>query len=157
MSVPEKLAIVMGREADGVSQAMLQEADLRVYLDMFGFTESFNLSVASALVLQSLFNSCPEAHGDMSIQSKKVLRADWYSKLNRKVKDPSNATRFEGYLRDADAAEARAHTDASRNGPPMLDDLREEGTVATINPKLRSKMNAHSEFEAGRMGVPASD
>jgi tRNA C32,U32 (ribose-2'-O)-methylase TrmJ len=147
VSVPEKLAIVMGREADGVSQAMLQEADLRVYLDMFGFTESFNLSVASALVLQSLFNSCPEAHGDMSIQSKKVLRADWYSKLNRKVKDPSNATRFEGYLRDADAAEA----------PPMLDDLREEGTVATINPKLRSKMNAHSEFEAGRMGVPASD
>jgi tRNA G18 (ribose-2'-O)-methylase SpoU len=57
----EKLAVVMGREVDGVSEMMLRESDQRIYLDMFGFTESFNLSVASALVLHWLFDKCPEA------------------------------------------------------------------------------------------------
>jgi tRNA G18 (ribose-2'-O)-methylase SpoU len=55
----KKLAVVMGREVDGVSETMLEAADKRIYLDMFGFTESFNLSVASALMLHCLFDKCP--------------------------------------------------------------------------------------------------
>jgi tRNA C32,U32 (ribose-2'-O)-methylase TrmJ len=153
VAVPPKLAVVMGREADGVSQAMLQAADLRVYLDMFGFTESFNLSVASALVIQSLFGACPEARGDLTAESRRALRADWYGKLNRKAKDPENRRRFEGYLRDAEAAEERVRVDANAAGPLMLADLREEGTVATIYKPLRKRMEA-DPAEASRMAVP---
>jgi tRNA G18 (ribose-2'-O)-methylase SpoU len=40
----KRLAVVMGRELDGVSAQMLEEADRRIYLPMVGFTESFNLS-----------------------------------------------------------------------------------------------------------------
>ena len=45
---------------DGVSEEMLEAADRRVYLPMYGFTDSFNLSVAMALLVQRLFYLCPE-------------------------------------------------------------------------------------------------
>jgi len=80
---PKRLAIVIGRETDGASQEILDAADLRVYLPIFGFTESLNLSVATAMVLQTLFFLCPEAKGDMSEEERDKLRADWYSKLAR--------------------------------------------------------------------------
>jgi tRNA G18 (ribose-2'-O)-methylase SpoU len=34
---------------------MLEAADQRIFLPMFGFTESFNLSVATSMVLLSLY------------------------------------------------------------------------------------------------------
>jgi tRNA G18 (ribose-2'-O)-methylase SpoU len=58
--LPTRLAIVMGRETDGVSPAFLAAADKRVFIPMVGFAESFNLSVATALVVQKLFDICPE-------------------------------------------------------------------------------------------------
>lgn len=79
--LPKKVAIVMGRESDGVSREMLSEADKRVFLPMFGFTESFNLSVATGMILQRLFDICPEAHGDLSEAELKALRTSWYEKL----------------------------------------------------------------------------
>lgn len=78
---PEKLAVVLGRESDGVSQVMLEAAAKRVYLPMWGFTESFNLSVATGLVLQRLFDVCPEAHGSLSEAEKQALRESWYRSL----------------------------------------------------------------------------
>ena len=36
---------------------MLRAADQRVYLPMFGFTESYNLSISAALVLQRLLDA----------------------------------------------------------------------------------------------------
>lgn len=81
--MPERLAVVMGREADGVSQEMLSAADSCVYLPMFGFNDSLNLSVATAMVLQQLFYMCPEARGHMSTERRNALRKSWYSKLAR--------------------------------------------------------------------------
>lgn len=45
---------------------------------MFGFNDSFNLSVATAMVLHHLLLCCPEARGDLSTQRREALRADWY-------------------------------------------------------------------------------
>jgi tRNA G18 (ribose-2'-O)-methylase SpoU len=58
--LPKRLAIVMGRESDGISPAFRAAADKCVFIPMVGFAESFNLSVATALVLQRLFDICPE-------------------------------------------------------------------------------------------------
>lgn len=63
--MPRKVAVVIGREADGVSEEMLVAAEHRIFLPMWGFTESFNLSVATALILQRIFDWCPEARGDL--------------------------------------------------------------------------------------------
>ena len=56
-SRPARLAIIAGRESDGISAEMRAAADRLLYLEMHGFTESYNLSVASALVLQRLLDA----------------------------------------------------------------------------------------------------
>lgn len=81
--MPARLALVIGRESDGVSKEMIAACDKRVYLPMHGFTESFNLSVACALLLQKLFDVCPEARGDLPDAEKAALREVWFGELSR--------------------------------------------------------------------------
>lgn len=81
LEVPRRVAVVIGRETDGVSQEMLDEADKRIFLPIFGFSDSLNLSVASALLLQRLFDMCPEARGDMDEAERAVIRKQWYLNL----------------------------------------------------------------------------
>lgn len=81
--LPARLAIVIGREADGVSPAMLRACHRKVYLPMHGFTESFNLSVATALLLQRLFDICPSARGEMDEVERRGLRLQWFEHLVR--------------------------------------------------------------------------
>jgi tRNA G18 (ribose-2'-O)-methylase SpoU len=82
-ALPPRVAVVIGRETDGVSAEMLAACDRRVFLPMHGFTESFNLSVATALVLQRLFDACPEARGDLPDDVKAGLRREWFEELSR--------------------------------------------------------------------------
>lgn len=79
--VPDKLALVFGRESDGISSEMREAADRRLFLPMHGYTESFNLTVAAALFLQRLFDACPEARGDLDEERRAAIRAEWYAKL----------------------------------------------------------------------------
>ena len=93
--LPEKLALVMGRESDGVSAAMLAAADRRLYLPLHGFTESLNLTVATALMLQRLFDACPEARGDLSSDELSEMRKDWYARL---ASNPERLAEFNTWL-----------------------------------------------------------
>ena len=43
-----------GTEMDGLSKDVLEEADYKVNIPMYGFTESFNISVSAAILLSSL-------------------------------------------------------------------------------------------------------
>lgn len=45
------IAIVLGNEHEGVSSVLLKKADVNVRIPMFGFVQSFNVSVAAALLL----------------------------------------------------------------------------------------------------------
>ena len=83
LAIPERLAIVFGSEAVGVSHTFLAAADKRVYLPLHGFADSLNLSVSAALVLQQLFLMCPEAVGDMESNERQALREAWYASLAR--------------------------------------------------------------------------
>ncbi|MDA0882984.1 MAG: RNA methyltransferase [Bacteroidetes bacterium] len=47
-------ALVFGTEIDGVSQTVMEEADEFIKIPMYGFTESFNISVAAAISLYDL-------------------------------------------------------------------------------------------------------
>lgn len=47
-------ALVLGNEKDGVSQEIVEAADERVIIPMDGFVQSFNISVAGALLLYHL-------------------------------------------------------------------------------------------------------
>lgn len=90
--LPQRLAVVIGRETDGVSQEMLRAAHRRIYLPLFGFSESLNLSVATALVLQRLLDWFPEVRGDLAEQEKQEIRQQWFPQL---VSNPTQAAQAE--------------------------------------------------------------
>ncbi|GAB9475211.1 Rna methyltransferase, trmh superfamily protein [Globisporangium polare] len=91
LELPDRVAIVMGREADGVSRTMLDAADRRVYLPIHGFADSLNLNVATGMVLLRLFFMCPEARGAMLPNEREQLRDVWYRRM---VKGEENADAF---------------------------------------------------------------
>ena len=96
--MPERVALVIGREVDGVSERLLEAADRRLYLPMWGFTESFNLSVATALFLQRFFDADESLHGAMEVGEREELRRAWYARLGGR--DERKRERYLSYLAD---------------------------------------------------------
>lgn len=123
------LAIVIGRENLGVRDEFLEAADRRVYLRMSGFTESFNVSVATALVLQRLFDIFPGARGRMDAGERDALRRAWAERLSRK----SDAARAE-FVRIIDSGTPIAPADDLR--PPA------ENRVAHVAKRERRRLGA---------------
>lgn len=56
MDMTEKTALFFGNELNGLSEMVQEHADLFVKIPMYGFTESYNISVSAALCLQQLTN-----------------------------------------------------------------------------------------------------
>ena len=54
LEIDDKLALLFGSEKDGLSKVALQQADHKVMIPLYGFTESFNISVSVALALYDL-------------------------------------------------------------------------------------------------------
>lgn len=73
----EQKALVLGNEKDGVSAAALNSADEDFQLPMYGFAQSFNISVAAALCFDQI-RRLREPHGDLSKVEKERLRAQFY-------------------------------------------------------------------------------
>ncbi|GAB5371757.1 hypothetical protein AAMO2058_001607300 [Amorphochlora amoebiformis] len=55
----DKIALVMGSESAGISDLMHEAADKAIYLPTYGFVESLNVNVATALVLGRLLDIFP--------------------------------------------------------------------------------------------------
>ncbi|HAA13980.1 MAG TPA: rRNA methyltransferase [Cytophagales bacterium] len=75
-----KVAVLFGTEWFGASEYAMSQADGLIKLPMYGFTESFNISVAAALTLQGLVNSLrsSKATWQLSEQERNALRLEWY-------------------------------------------------------------------------------
>lgn len=56
LSITQPLALVFGTELTGISDTVINNADEFVRIPMYGFTESFNISVCAALCLHTLVN-----------------------------------------------------------------------------------------------------
>lgn len=50
----QPLAVCFGTEWEGITEELREKADYKVVIPMYGFTESFNVSVSVALTLQAL-------------------------------------------------------------------------------------------------------
>jgi len=87
LDVSKPLALVFGTEKEGLSPFALEGADLTVALPMYGFTESFNISVSAALFLQKVVDKSNAMKVDRFIgtEERKLLIAQWI--LNT-VSDP---------------------------------------------------------------------
>ena len=107
-------AVILGNEREGVSEEAKRMADGGVYISMSGFTESLNVSVASALAMhhaaQDRRRRSPiGASGNLSAREKKTLRALYLAKL------VPNYSR-QGYLRqllERAAGVSQEHASAS--------------------------------------------
>lgn len=81
-----KSAFFFGTEKKGLSQQILDEADMMVKVPMFGFTESYNISVSVALLLQSLtrrLHKSTEIDWRLTEEEAIDLRIDWTIKSIR--------------------------------------------------------------------------
>lgn len=80
--ITKKSALVFGVEKDGVSDYIMKEADGYLKIPMVGFTESFNISVAVAIILQDLTTRLrnSEVKWQLSEQEKDEKRLDWCKK-----------------------------------------------------------------------------
>jgi tRNA (guanosine-2'-O-)-methyltransferase len=76
-NLPHGIAVAFGNESRGVSSALLRLADDRFCLPMYGFTQSFNLSVAVGVMLASLATGGVLRHGGMSSEERMQLKLDW--------------------------------------------------------------------------------
>lgn len=76
--IDQPVAIVMGTELVGVSEKAKSLADGSVMIPMYGLTQSLNVSVASACLLQRLSTRMRESGvGDLSKLDKEDLLQSW--------------------------------------------------------------------------------
>lgn len=75
-------ALFFGTEKEGLSQEVLQQADAALYIPMHGFTESLNISVAAAIILQQLTTSLRASDLPWQLSPEEILqkRLDWTRK-----------------------------------------------------------------------------
>jgi tRNA (guanosine-2'-O-)-methyltransferase len=85
--ITKKTAFVFGVEAEGVSDYVLENADGFLKIPMVGFTESLNISVAAAIILQEVTTKLRNSVLDwqLSEEEKEVLYFDWVRKTIKNV------------------------------------------------------------------------
>lgn len=78
-------ALVFGTEKTGLSKEAYALADEKVTIPMYGFTESFNISVSTALILHTLRKrmSVEGINFKLKKKEKDLLRLKWYKRLVR--------------------------------------------------------------------------
>lgn len=83
LDINEPTAIIFGTEKEGLSNYAKTEVDELVRIPMYGFTESFNISVSVALILQELVSRLKqsELNWQLTDQEKQELKLEWYKRI----------------------------------------------------------------------------
>jgi tRNA (guanosine-2'-O-)-methyltransferase len=81
-----KIALVFGNELRGASRYAIAAADQKIRIPMYGFTESFNISVSVAICLNTLLQKLRAGAVDIALseEEKNFIRLNWYRKIVRK-------------------------------------------------------------------------
>ncbi|WP_445385283.1 TrmH family RNA methyltransferase [Robiginitalea sp. IMCC44478] len=76
------LALFFGTEKEGLSQEILSCADMRLKIPMYGFSESLNISVAAAIIIQQLSSRLRASGIPWGLSEDDILekRLDWTCK-----------------------------------------------------------------------------
>lgn len=84
-----KTALFFGTEREGLSQEVLDVADGFLKIGMSGFTESLNISVSAAIILQYLTTKLKKSNVDWQLKDveKMEKRLDWTKKSIKSIDD----------------------------------------------------------------------
>ena len=87
--ISKKSAFFFGTEKEGLSEQVLSQADTYLKIPMVGFTESLNISVAVAIVLQQLTDKLRRSQVAWQLTDEERLSTliNWTKKSIRNVKD----------------------------------------------------------------------
>ena len=85
--ITKKSAFVFGVEKAGVSDDVMKNADGFLKIPMVGFTESLNISVAAAIVLENLSHKLRNSTLDwaLTVEEQQILYASWIEKTIKNV------------------------------------------------------------------------
>ena len=77
-----KSAFFFGTELTGLSDVVMEHADEFVKIPMYGFTESFNISVSASLVLNHLASALRRSNVEWQLteEEKLDLKLEWYKR-----------------------------------------------------------------------------
>ncbi|WP_027124824.1 TrmH family RNA methyltransferase [Gelidibacter mesophilus] len=87
--ISKKSCFFFGRETEGLSQDVLENADCYLKIPMVGFTESLNISVSAAIILQDVTNKLRQSNVNWQLTNQEQLekRFDWISKTLKSYDD----------------------------------------------------------------------
>ena len=86
LDVDNKIALLLGTEETGLSDHAIENSDITVKIPMYGFTESFNVSVACSLLLQELTKKLQKSKNEWRLSDEEQLEIK-YSWLLKSVKN----------------------------------------------------------------------
>ena len=83
VKVNNKIALFFGTERKGLQSRTMEMADELVTIPMYGFTESFNLSVSAAICLKTIVSKLhkSEIGWRLSDDERLDIKLSWYKKL----------------------------------------------------------------------------
>ncbi len=84
-----KIALFFGTERDGLSEEVMNQADGFLKIPMSGFTESLNISVSAAIILQNLTVQLKNTEVDWRLTKDENLekQLDWAKKTIKSIDD----------------------------------------------------------------------
>jgi tRNA (guanosine-2'-O-)-methyltransferase len=85
LPLDQKIALVFGSEQTGLSEEALAQADTFVKIPMYGFVESFNVSVSVALCLYDIVHRLQKSSIDwkLSEEEKQDLMLQWICQVSK--------------------------------------------------------------------------
>lgn len=69
----QKVALIFGTEQDGVSDDVIDHADVFLNIPMYGFTESYNISVSAGITLFTLVENLKKENRELSLTEEEKL------------------------------------------------------------------------------------
>jgi len=80
--ISQKSAFFLGAEKTGISDIVMEEADDYIAMPIYGFTESYNVSVANGILLHELINRLRKSdiNWHLSEEERNDLYLDWTMK-----------------------------------------------------------------------------
>jgi len=79
LPLDNKIALIFGTELNGLSDVALNNADLFVKIPMYGFTESYNISVSAAIILHYLTEKLKRSSINWQLSEMEMMdiKLDW--------------------------------------------------------------------------------
>jgi tRNA (guanosine-2'-O-)-methyltransferase len=87
LDITQKTALVFGTEMQGLSPLAIENADAWVRIPMYGFTESFNISVSAAIILHQLSERIRKSDIKWQLSPEEILeiKLDWARNVVKKA------------------------------------------------------------------------